>query len=375
MSPGIAKNTSKALRKRERLLQSPTHFGSILANSLDVLYRRNISTDRYDYVSPSVQALTGYSAAEFLRGRLSTTVNRVHPDDAARARRAIDEVMSSPTGRGRAEYRYRRKDGAYRWFSDYFTVIRDARGRPRYWVGTVRDITDLKKAETSLKRAHHHMESAVRQRTAQLRAMTAKLIAAEETERERIGHILHEDLQQILVWLRYAIETPSKGVSREARRAQLVDIVDKAIERTRSLSADLLPPMLAGETLREGLVRLAGDMQQKCGLAVQLKVSPAAEPSSEALRMFICRAVRELLLNIVKHAECRTAHVTVGRSGGDWIRVTLRDRGRGFDSKGIRPAGLGLFRIRERTVHFGGDMQVASIPGGGTRITLLLPKC
>lgn len=366
---------SAGYKRKEALLQSPTHFGSILANSVDVLYRRDLLTDRYDYVSPSVLSLTGYTPAEFTSEGLKATVDRIHPDDAAGARRAIAEVMSSASGRGRAEYRYRRKDGVYRWFSDYHTVIRDARGKPRYWVGTVRDITDLKSAEDSLRRTQSHLELQVRKRTAQLRAMTAKLIGAEESERERIGNILHEDLQQVLVWLRYSIETPPKGVSAGAHREQMLDIVDKAIHIARSLSVDLLPPMLEGESMKDGLVRLAGDMREKCGLLVRLEVARSAEPKSEALRLFICRAVRELLLNIVKHSGSPTAHLQVRPAGREWIRITLRDRGRGFDAKGLRPSGLGLFRIRERAIHFGGTMKVDSAPVGGTRVVLTLPRC
>lgn len=375
MKTGMRRNIPQELRRKERQLQSLSHFGSILANSVDVLYRRDLIADRYDYVSPSVRALTGYTQSEFMRGGIHSTVSRIHRDDVKQALCAIENVMKSPTGKGRAEYRYRRKDEKYRWFSDYYTVIRDARGRPRYWVGTVRDITDLKKAEASLKRAQGFLEQRVKKRTTQLRAMTAKLIGAEEAERERIGHILHEDLQQILVWLRYAIEAPPKGLSRKELRSQVLDIVDKAIQRTRSLSADLLPPILVGESLRDGLVRLAGDMEHQCGLVVTLKVSAVAEPKSEAMRVFICRAVRELLLNIVKHAGSRKAGLRVSLSSGETIRVEIRDRGRGFDVSRLRSVGLGLFRIRERAVHFGGDLKVASTPGNGTRITLILPKC
>ena len=372
--PGARPSALQRPRNRLELLESPSRFGSILANSVDVLYRRNLRTDQYDYVSPSVLALTGYTPREFTSGGLRSTLDRIHPDDLRQSQGAVAEVMRNPDGHGRAVYRYRRKDGVYRWFSDYYTVIRDAKGRPRYWVGTVRDVTDLKRAEESLKRSRRQLEATVKFRTAQLRAMTAKLIGAEEAERERIGQILHEDLQQILVWLRYAIEAPAAGRSPRHTK-QLLGIVDRAIHVARSLSRDLLPPLAEEESLREGLARLAGDMRQRFGLVIQLRMAHATEPKTQALRVFIFRAVSELLLNIVKHAGSRTAQLRIGISDENWIRVDLRDRGRGFNVKGLRPAGLGLFRIRERAVHFGGDLQVVSTPGGGTRILLTLPKC
>jgi PAS domain-containing protein len=95
--------------------QSLTHieekFQSILANSVDVLYRRNLKTDRYDCVSPSVHALTGYSPEEFMSGGLQTTINRIHPDDVERSKRAIEGILYfSQRSRTYSQHRQARRD-------------------------------------------------------------------------------------------------------------------------------------------------------------------------------------------------------------------------------------------------------------------------
>ncbi|OGV84949.1 MAG: hypothetical protein A3K19_23185 [Lentisphaerae bacterium RIFOXYB12_FULL_65_16] len=84
----LAQAKAAALEDRERLR-------SVLDNSLDVIYRRNLRTDHYDCVSPSVEKLTGYTPEEFTSGGLQSTVDRVHPDDVADARRAIEDVMTN----------------------------------------------------------------------------------------------------------------------------------------------------------------------------------------------------------------------------------------------------------------------------------------
>ncbi|OGV88255.1 MAG: hypothetical protein A3K19_11565 [Lentisphaerae bacterium RIFOXYB12_FULL_65_16] len=94
------------------------------------------------------------------------------------------EVWTNTSGRGLAEYRYRRKDGVYRWFADHYTITRDATGQPLYWVGTVRDVTDLKQAREALQRSLDDMDSQVRQRTAELRVALDSLQKREELFRQ-----------------------------------------------------------------------------------------------------------------------------------------------------------------------------------------------
>jgi PAS domain S-box-containing protein len=355
------------------LQESEERLRCVLANSVDVIYRRNLQADLYDCVSPSVETITGYTPAEFMRGGLQSTIERIHPDDLESAMLAIDRVMGSPDGRGRALYRYRRKDGVYRWFADHYTVTRDGRGAPLYWVGTVRDVTDLKEAEGSLLRSRDSLEAVVRERTAQLHAMTAELIGVEEAERARIGHVLHEDLQQILAGLRFALLAPRHNPP-GSTTASLVELVDQALQVARELSAELLPPTVAEGNLADVLEWLASDMQARFGLQVGLTVAEGAEFDDEAMRTFAIRAVRELLLNVVKHAGAGHASLDVAMLADSRLRLTLADQGAGFDASGAVPGGLGLFRIRERAAFLGGELQVTAARGKGTTVALTLPR-
>ena len=240
-----------------------------------------------------------------------------------------------------------------------------------------RDITERKRTEAALRRAHEELEAKVKERTAQLRTLTGKLIGAEEAERERIVEILHEDLQQMLVALGYELET-LRDIATRASRPAAADvaghILDKAIQVTRSLSVDLRSPVLNDLELGKGVAWVAEDMKKQFGLAVSLDVAPGAEPATDTLRAFIIGSVRELLFNVAKHADTKTAELSM-RLEGDRIKVEVKDRGKGFDISQDSPSGLGLFKIRERANYLGGEFHIVSSPRQGACATLVLPRC
>jgi len=88
------------------------------------------------------------------------------------------------------------------------------------------------------------------------------------------------------------------------------------------------------------------------------------------------RAVRELLINVSKHANTHAAQVKCRRAGGHLV-VTVADSGKGFDARVLFAPkayrGFGLLTVRERVTSLGGTMKCESIPGDGSRVTLELP--
>ena len=138
-------------RAEEELRESEERFRMVLESSVDNLYRRNLQTNTYDYISPSVERISGYSSEEMRSMSLESVVSMMHPADIERSKCVLEESMASDSGTCLLEYRFRHKDGQYRWLSDLFTVVRDAQGRPLYLVGNVRDITERKRADEALR--------------------------------------------------------------------------------------------------------------------------------------------------------------------------------------------------------------------------------
>ncbi|MHC4300708.1 MAG: sensor histidine kinase, partial [Planctomycetota bacterium] len=143
----------------------------------------------------------------------------------------------------------------------------------------------------------------------------------------------------------------------------------------RSLTFDLCPPVLYDigleAALREWLQREAAD---KHGLAVSLETEGEAVQLKEELRVALYRATREVLINVVKHAQAHSVGVTLVNLNGT-VRIEVRDDGIGFErsraDKTREPsAGLGLFTVRERLEYLGGSLEIESEPDKGSRVIL-----
>ncbi|HET8685402.1 MAG TPA: PAS domain-containing protein, partial [Methanosarcina sp.] len=184
---------AQSLAEREALVdaqrESEERFRSVLESSLDVAYRRNLQTDSYDYMSPVVEKITGFSAQEMSAMSITESLDCIHPDDRSLVTSGL--VQAFDTGFGTLEYRFKHKDGKYRWFADYFTVNKDKNGKPLFSGGIVRDITERKKAEEALKKAHESLEEKVKARTSELEEAYNSLKESEKglAEAQKLAHI------------------------------------------------------------------------------------------------------------------------------------------------------------------------------------------
>jgi signal transduction histidine kinase len=213
-----------------------------------------------------------------------------------------------------------------------------------------------------------------------LRLLSAELALAEEGERRRIAEILHEDLQQLLVASQMQLEALRRTQDvpqREAMACEIAKALEGAFKLTRSLTVELAPPVLHEGGLAAALEWLAAETRKNYNVEVTLEADASANPETADVRIFLFRAVRELLLNSVKHAAGSAVHITMQHLSSDKVRVIVADDGPGFDRTSLdkQTTGLqkfGLFNIRERVQHFGGEFNINSGPNRGTRVTLSL---
>jgi two-component system, cell cycle sensor histidine kinase and response regulator CckA len=119
-------------------------FHSILENTLDGAYRRNLKLKRFDYLSPALPRITGISNEQFSRMQTAELIELLHPDDRDRVVEELRRACHQEQAAGVLEYRLLHCEGEYRWCSDSYRMIRDAEGTPEYLVGNIRDITEIK---------------------------------------------------------------------------------------------------------------------------------------------------------------------------------------------------------------------------------------
>ena len=234
--------------------------------------------------------------------------------------------------------------------------------------------------ETLEHRVAERTRKAVEQ-TRKLRLLSAELSLAEEAERRRIAEMLHEDLQQLLVAARMQLSglcRTQDAAQREAIGREIADVLERSFKLTRSLSVELAPPVLYEHGLAAALEWLAAETRKNYNVEVTVEADSSANPKAADVRIFLFRAVRELLLNSLKHAGGSALHITMQRRRPDKIRIIVADDGPGFDpnsldNKRTGSQTFGLLNIRERVSNFGGEFHINSNPKRGTRITLSLP--
>ena len=255
---------------------------------------------------------------------------------------------------------------------------------------TNRDVTERHAAHEQLCRLAEELEHRVKERTRDLvrsqellRQLASELTIAEQRERRKLATDLHDYLAQLLVCIRLKVSQARARQSQpetEAWLREAEDVVQQSLNYTRSLVAQLAPVMLHEFGLPVALTWL-GEQMQRQDLAVSVDVGEAGSvplPEDQAILLF--QSVRELLMNVVKHAQVNAASVRLLMEEGE-LRVEVRDQGAGFDSAAAAgPSGtnalsskFGLFSIRERMHALGGRFELHSAPGKGTTATLTLP--
>ena len=226
-------------------------------------------------------------------------------------------------------------------------------------------------------------EKALRERTAQLHALTARLNAVREEEALRIARELHDELGQAMTGMTMELAAVQRqlepGVSFsmpevQEKLAGVRRLLDTTIATTRKICTELRPALLDQMGLLPALEAQAEEFEARTGIFCNVML-PAEEidlAPDAALAVF--RIFQEILTNIARHSGATEVMVQLAMIGGE-VRLEVVDNGRGVTKEEIAHAsGLGLIGMRERAIAAGGQVLVESAAGGGTRVMLSLPR-
>lgn len=195
-------------------------------------------------------------------------------------------------------------------------------------------------------------------------------------ERERMAREIHDTIAQGFTSIVMLAQAASAGMGRDPARAarQLADIEEVARENlaeARALVAAFSPVGLENSTLPDAVRRLTQRFAAETGVDLSLEIAEAASRLSRDQEVVLLRAVQESLTNVRRHAGARHVQVRLLVSDAG-ARVEVGDDGVGFavDEAG---GGFGLAGMRGRVADVGGEMDISSSPGAGTRVTVLVP--
>jgi PAS domain S-box-containing protein len=355
-------------KKASEALRESQARQSLVLRSLPMAFYTAKATGDYGgtWVSEQIDRISGFRPDEFVSNP-GLWAERLHPDDRVRALEAFDSIHEKESIA--VEYRWQAADGSYKWFSDHAVLVRTDDGGPQEIIGTWMDVTERRRAELSL-RAYQ----------ADLRLLATRLSTAEEQERRRIAIDLHDSAAQNLALATLKLRGLEESADDTRVRddvAEVRELVESTAAGLRTLSLDLSPPALYEVGIVAALDSLAHRFAAAHGIECSFMDDGNDKPLDEATRALLYRCAAELLANVAKHAEARTADMSMLLEDGR-VELVVTDDGRGFEheragSRMDAGGGFGLFSIRERLRGIGGELRAVSEPGSGSRVTLVVP--
>lgn len=208
----------------------------------------------------------------------------------------------------------------------------------------------------------------------QVEALSRDRGAAEE--RERIARDIHDTLAQTLAGLVLLSERAGRQArdGRTDAAAEAIATIEQTAREALAESRALVARMAAvpaDDALAAAIERLAARFRAEVGLAIDVEVAAGVDLDREQ-QVVLLRCLQEALANVRKHARATLVVVTVAPHG-EGIGMTVRDDGVGFDPSAAR-TGFGLDGISDRATLAGGSVEVDSVPGRGSVLTILLPR-
>jgi two-component system, sensor histidine kinase len=317
-------------------------------------------------VNEKICEMTGYRSEELV-GQSARMLYPTQEDFDYVGREKYRQIQQKNTGT--VESRWRRKDGSLIDVLLSSTPMNPA-DLSKGVTFTALDISERKQAERKV---------LVYQK--RLQELVAQLTITEEQERKRIATELHDEISQPLALAKMSVDA-ALAVEREPERVSFLSDMQTSLEslltKTQWLTRDLGAPSLCEFGL-EVAVRewLSHEVEKKYAIAVNVESNRTKRSLDDTTKTLIFRVIRELAINVIKHAQARHLDISITQQNGQ-LKICVSDDGIGFNPEdaeftSAQQGGYGLFSIKERVTHMGGTVDIQSCPGQGAQVVLQLP--
>ncbi|MBN2732240.1 MAG: PAS domain-containing protein [Balneolaceae bacterium] len=332
-------NLNKELKENE------DKFKKVLQNSRDLVYQLNFETGEYEYVSPAVKSILGYSPDQLIDEGPNFILDRIHPEDLKRIDQEVEEMKGKGVKdhfAGETEYRIKKADGDYIWISNQRSLVEDDRGNPKALVGSVRNISDrkqhemdthksLKEKQTLLEEIHHRVKNNL--------AVVSSLLELQKNESSDEVRPILQDTQS---------------------RIHSIAMIHEKLYQTKTLSDIDMREYI--EDFTKMIARSFGSDQKD--ITITQQIQPFTLEITKAVPVGLI--LNELLNNAFKHgfANARNGviRITLTKENG---RGTLRvaDNGQGLpdDFSLDNQQSLGMTLIQTLTKQLEGEFEI--LPG------------
>ena len=359
----FARDITKRKRAEEMLQESEEEFRLTFENAKDAIFWANLETGLITNCNKAAETLLEKKREEIVGSHQTA----LHPPQKAEHYTNMFKEHVEQKGVADDEAEVITKSGKIK--PVHITASITLVGKKPIIQGIFRDITERKKGEEKLLEYQE-----------QLRLLSSELALAEERQRRRIATDLHDHISQALALSVMRLQTlrESAGSVDAQQLDEICETISHTIEDVSCLTFGLSSPTLYKFGLEAAVAELLDDqLRRRHGIACEFSDDREPKPLDDDIRVVLFQSVRELLINIIKHAQAHKVLVAIQRDG-DSIRITISDDGVGFDVEQVGPStrqsgGFGLFNIRERLDYIGGSLEIQSEAGSGSWFTLIAP--
>jgi PAS domain S-box-containing protein len=229
---------------------------------------------------------------------------------------------------------------------------------------TIREISNQKRTEEMLRTSSD-----------QMRDFAARLESVREEERAQVAREIHDELGQALTGLKLDLSWLYKNSTNGNRKKMkaMIAQVDETIDRVRTISWQLRPPILDDVGLIAAIDWQMRDFRKRTGIKTEVVSNVDELDLSAEASAAIFRVVQEALTNVTRHAKASRTRVTVDLTARS-LRIAVEDNGQGMtQNQEAALKSLGILGMKERIYRIGGALQIHSGPGKGTRLDILIP--
>lgn len=376
---GIGLDITERKRMEEELQKTREEYRHLVEASGSVILR--VDKDMHiTFINQFGLQFFGYSLDEIIGKKALGTIVPERDQEGHDTAAMAQDIIRNPENYAANFHQNMCKDGRLVWMSWANKPIYDDQGDLLEILSVGNDFSKVKEAEEELRRSHHDLEKRVQERTAQLtesekrlRELAADLIHAQETERKRIAHELHDSLAAQLAAIKYRLERKrSEFPENPMLFDEIIEDVQNANMETRRIMANLRPSVLDDLGILPALSSFCRDTQKVFPWAT-LEFSGRVEESKvpDDLKIVLFRVVQESVTNAIRHGKSTLIRIGLERNEG-WIRLSVRDNGKGFVAAGIERKsethGIGLNSMEHRISSTGGIFSISSSPGRGTTV-------
>ena len=347
IGPAVRRAVRETEERRERK-RAEEKYRSIFENAVDGIFQSTVE-GRLLTANPAMARIFGYDSPEEMMEAVSN-LERLYVESGLWA-----EFLNLIRQHGTAsnfETQMYCKDGSVIWISTNARAVYDKDNDLAGFEGTLEDVTKRKEAEEALDEV-------------------------KEAERGRIARDLHDVVLQDLSYALQTVQSSRDTPSDEDQNAEMDEVVEalrRSVSGLRNAVYDLRPAWTGEGAFAhsvEYVVNLNRQMNPGCEIELEID-EDFPEKLPEKTGRELLRILQEALANVRRHSGAGHVLVALG-AAGDRLRAEVSDDGRGFDPE--KPGGMGTRGMRERALVVGGDLQIMSRPGEGTKVRLeMSPK-